>query len=227
MMSIAVKVDGVVMKAAVLAFHAAIFIFCLVLSGRKIVLNQKYFSAPFFIWLVLVVVSVLRGEGVAAYALLLTYFFVALYLAYSNFRVSVSDYVFRGIFIVVSMDFLLMCAGVVSHLDYINGGNYGDALLLRAVGITHERVLPFFATGFQSYAILAGALILYLVSDFFQRRRLSFFSATGILISSVMLLVTDARGAVLYLLISLVLSLVFSRRFKGVVSISSGRMSLV
>lgn len=108
--------------------------------------------------------------------------------------------------------FLYLIFGIQSENYSVNQGNFGLSSLMQLIGLSSPRVMFFFSPGFQSFGFICGVGALLCIIFFFEKLELnqfkqSFFWAIMIIIIILAMMISDSRGAILSLFISVFLYL--------------------
>tara|TARA_R110001592_G_scaffold56881_4_gene173086 strand:- start:1386 stop:2555 length:1170 start_codon:yes stop_codon:yes gene_type:complete len=208
-------VESSVVRLGVVASPFFLLIFS-VLLGFKVRLKTKDLASISTVWVVLTLISIALsplntyGSGVYLFLYLFSgYFFLLIINGLSRFQEF--DFIWFGLYSYVALNFSLLILGIVNKAEYINGGVFGKALILKFLGLDFDRTLPFFAPGFQAYGLMLGVVILSVL--FSYPRKISNYKAFSIVACSAwQLLITDSRGAIVFVLAALILS-IFARFF--------------
>jgi len=214
--------DGLLRWVSVAAYCGILFVSTVprllnkVLAGDAFTgLSPRTYAPTYLLYLGLVAAAYLRSVGVHVLASLsvssLLIFGTIVYVAFitvipaaakNDGRYLQAIFESLDIFLVANMLCYLM--GLRGDSRFINSGDYGTAKLLGLVGITHDRILFPFTPGLTVFGVLAGASMCSSVVGLFEKTEgKKAYSAVMLAISTCALLLSDARGAVLFSLIVL------------------------
>lgn len=205
-------------------------IFSLTLFSLPVVLyfiRAKFFihknkeALIFYVLIFLLVISSLRQYmeqdisfvgAINSLAILLSIIFVIYFsLTNANFGFLSAIKLLRnalGIYVILNL--LLFLVGITGENIYVSG-EYGNNEILSFFSIYIQRVLFVLAPNLAYYAMTSGVLVLISLSLFIKEK--NYTNITLLILGTISILLTDARGPVFALLLFIIIILFFKKLF--------------
>jgi O-antigen ligase len=185
-----------------------LLLFLLFFWNLNIELRQKLISSkkPILVLCLLFFISYVRG--LVGGSINITTFFISLFTLVLSIRMLIDDFekagflnaVFRGLALVVVLNLVFFAFGVQGFkLNNINLEVETNVRVLEIFGVGLSRVKFLFSPNYAYYAMILGVLIIF-------REYVGKYKKLILIVSVVSLLLNDARGPILYLIISFLFS---------------------
>lgn len=167
---------------------------------------KPYQSLLLALYMILVGASVIRGWLGGLIALRTCVFFLSLYglsfvvlLQLTRSGKQIYSEFMECAAVVVVLNLLLLVFGVTGRYVFLSVGTNTPNSLLRLVGITYDRTLFYFSSGYQSYGMLCGLVLIYSLWKAKDAKHKVYYFSLSIL-AAISILITDARGAAIFVL---------------------------
>jgi len=198
--------------AVVLPRIKVFVVFLVSLLSARLTKNEVVFSAYCFLIFVAYGRSITVPELVQSISVSLAFFIVVFALCFTLVRSAALRRDAEFIPLVLYSCHVFIIVNIVGYLigfrgeiDFINSGDYGEAKLLALFGFKIGRVLFPFSPGLTTFGVVAGASFVVALVSFFEVKNVvhKWFNFFMIFVSAMALLLVDARGTIMFLMIAL------------------------